>query len=331
MMSTGEDTDDEGAAGMAVDMRGLLADLTAETRVLEDMLVPLDEAGWDRPTPAPRWAIRDQVSHLAYFDEAAVAAATDPARFRADAADLMTQGAGFPDEIARRYRRMPPAELLGWFRAARTRFVSVFTSLDAKARLPWYGPDMSAASSVTARLMETWAHGQDIADALGVRRQPAARLRHISHLGVSTFGFAFALNRRPVPRQRVRVELTAPDGSVWAWGPEDAPDLVAGTALDFCLVVTQRRNIADTALRVTGPLATEWMGIAQAFAGAPGPGRPPGLFPRGGADGPASAGPGSRSESVIPHCAGAARSTPLSTDLHPTMRSPIGPRMSMGK
>ncbi len=267
---------------MAVDMRGLLADLTAETRVLEAMLVPLDEAGWDRPTPASRWAIRDQVSHLAYFDEAATSAATDPTRFRADAADLMTRGAGFPDEIARRYHAMPPPELLGWFRRARTGFVSVFTNLGAMARLPWYGPDMSAASSVTARLMETWAHGQDVADALGVHLQPAARLRHVAHLGVSTFGFAFALNQRPVPQQRVRVELTAPDGSVWAWGPADAPDVVAGTALDFCLVVTQRRNIADTALRVTGPLAAEWMGIAQAFAGAPGPGRPPGLFPRAG-------------------------------------------------
>jgi uncharacterized protein (TIGR03084 family) len=263
---------------MAVDMRGLLADLTAETRVLEALLAPLDEAGWDRPTPAPGWAIRDQVSHLAYFDEAAVAAATDPGRFGAEAAELMTRGAGFPDEIARRHHAMPPTELLGWFRAARTRFVSVFTSLEAKARLPWYGPGMSAASSVTARLMETWAHGQDVADALGVRRQPSARLRHVAHLGVSTFGFAFALNGRPVPRQRVRVELTAPDGSIWTWGPAGAPDVVDGTALDFCLVVTQRRNIADTALRVTGPLATEWMGIAQAFAGPPGPGRPPGLF-----------------------------------------------------
>ncbi len=295
---------------MAVDMRGLLADLTAETRVLEAMLAPLDEAGWDRPTPAPRWAIRDQVSHLAYFDEAAVAAATDPARFRADAADLMTQGAGFPDEIARRYRRMPPPELLRWFRAARTGFVSVFTNLDAKARLPWYGPDMSAASSVTARLMETWAHGQDVADALGVRRPPAARLRHIAHLGVSTFGFAFALNRRPVPQQRVRVELTAPDGSVWTWGPEDAPDLVDGTAFDFCLVVTQRRNIADTALRVTGPLAAEWMGIAQAFAGAPGPRRPPGLFPRGGPEGPANVGPSAAVDSRAVDAAAGADEAP---------------------
>ncbi len=268
---------------MAVDMHGLLADLMAETRELEAMVAPLDEGGWDRPTPAPGWAIRDQVSHLAYFDEAAVAAATDPLRFSAEAADLMRRGAGFPDEIARRYRTMPPTELLRWFRAARTGFVSVFTNLDAKARLPWYGPGMSAASSVTARLMETWAHGQDIADALGVRRKPAARLRHVAHLGVSTFGFAFALGGRPVPHQRVRVELTAPDGSIWAWGPEDAPDVVAGTALDFCLVVTQRRNIADTALRVTGLLAAEWMGIAQAFAGPPGPGRPPGLFPPDGA------------------------------------------------
>ncbi|MGE5289347.1 MAG: TIGR03084 family metal-binding protein [Micromonosporaceae bacterium] len=263
---------------MAVDMRELVADLTAETRALVTILKPLDDASFDRPTPAAGWAIRDQVSHLAYFDEAAIAAASDPERFRAEAAGLMARGAGSTDEIARRYHAMPPPELLAWFRDARARFVSVFGSLDAKTRLPWYGPDMSAASSVTARLMETWAHGQDVADALGVRREPTARLRHIAHLGVSTLGFAFALNGRPVPQRPVRVELTAPDGGTWAWGPEDAADVVAGTALDFCLVVTQRRNIADTALRATGPLAAEWMGIAQAFAGLPGPGRPPGLF-----------------------------------------------------
>lgn len=263
---------------MAVDMGELLSDLTAETRVLDAILEPLDAASWDRPTPAAGWTIRDQVSHLAHFDEAAISAATDPERFRGEAAGLMARGADSTDEIARRYRAMPPPELLAWFRGARARFVSVFGSLDAKTRLPWYGPDMSAASSVTARLMETWAHGQDVADALGVRREPTSRLRHVAHLGVSTLGFAFALHGRPVPQRPVRVELSAPGGGTWTWGPEDGADVVAGTALDFCLVVTQRRNIADTALLVTGPLAAEWMGIAQAFAGLPGPGRPPGLF-----------------------------------------------------
>jgi uncharacterized protein (TIGR03084 family) len=266
---------------MAAGLDGLLADLAAETRVLAGLLAPLDDAGWQRPTPSPGWTIHDQVSHLAYFDEAAALAATDPDRFRAEAAGLMGRGATFPDEIAARYRARPEAELLGWFRRARAAYLAALRGRAPRDRLPWYGPDMSAASSVTARLMETWAHGQDVADALGAAREPTGRLRHVAHLGVRTFGFSFQLNGLPVPLTPVRVELAAPDAGTWAWGPADAVDRVGGTALDFCLVVTQRRNVADTALRVTGRVAAQWMSFAQAFAGAPGPGRPPGFVAPG--------------------------------------------------
>jgi uncharacterized protein (TIGR03084 family) len=266
---------------VAADLGALLADLTAETRVLENLLVPLDATDWQRPTPSPGWTIHDQVSHLAYFDETATLAATDPARFRAEAAGVDAVGPGFPDEIAARYRKLSAAVLLSWFLGARTAYVAALRGLDARDRLPWYGPDMSAASAVTARLMETWAHGQDVADALGVVREPTSRLRHVAHLGVRTFGFSFQLNGRPVPVIPVRVELAAPDAETWTWGPAEAPDRVTGPALDFCLVVTQRRNLADTGLRVTGPVAAEWMSLAQAFAGPPGAGREPGLtFPR---------------------------------------------------
>jgi uncharacterized protein (TIGR03084 family) len=264
---------------MAVSMRDLNADLLAETRVLDDLLAGLDDATWERATPAQGWAIRDQVSHLAYFDETAHTAAVDPERFRREAGELMELGAGFPDEVAAQCRDLPAAELLGWFRRARQEFVETFGKLDAKTRLPWYGTEMSAASSVTARLMETWAHGQDVADSLGVRREPTARLRHIAHLGVATFGFVFRLNDREVPATAVRVELTGPDGETWSWGLPEASDVVSGQALDFCLAVTQRRHVDDTALHVAGPVAAEWMAIAQAFAGAPGPGRKPGEFP----------------------------------------------------
>jgi uncharacterized protein (TIGR03084 family) len=263
---------------MGVDMARLLNDLHAETEDLTRLLAPLPPPEWDRPTPAAGWSIRDQVSHLAYFDETAALAATDPGRFRAEAAELTAISAGFPDAVAERYRTMPARDLLRWFHRARTAFIAVFGGLPPRTRLPWYGPDMSAGSSVTARLMETWAHGQDVADALGVHRIPATRLRHVAHLGVATFGFAFQLNGRPVPDTPVRVRLAAPDGGFWSWGPDDAPDTVTGPAVDFCLVATQRRHLADTALRVDGPVAAEWMAIAQAFAGAPGTGRRPGEF-----------------------------------------------------
>jgi uncharacterized protein (TIGR03084 family) len=143
------------------------------------------------------------------------------------------------------------------------------------ARLPWYGPDMAAASSVTAQLMETWAHGQDVADALGAVLEPTDRLRHIAHLGVRTAGFSFALRGLPAPTDPVRVELVAPNGAVWAWGPAGAGDRVSGPALDFCLLVTQRRHRGDVTLDVVGATAERWMSVAQAFAGEPGPGRQP--------------------------------------------------------
>ena len=254
---------------------GLLADLAAETAELDQVLAGLGAADWERPTPAAGWAVRDQVSHLAYFDEAAALAVTDPDRFHAEAAALVALSERFPDYVATRYRDLPAPELLSWFHGARDGLIAVFRAADPAVRLPWYGPAMSPASSATARIMETWAHGQDVTDTFSITRQPTARLRHVAHLGVRTFGHSFTLRGRPVPEAPVRVELGAPDGGTWTWGPAGAADTVRGPALDFCLVVTQRRNRADTALRTEGPVAAEWLSIAQAFAGAPGPGRPP--------------------------------------------------------
>ncbi|MPZ62520.1 MAG: TIGR03084 family protein [Propionibacteriales bacterium] len=258
----------------------LLADLTAETDDLTGFLARLDIADWERPTPATGWQIRDQVSHLAYFDEAATLAATDAQRFRAEADELTALGPDFPDKVAGRYRDVQPDELVSWFRRARAALVDTLRARAPRDRVPWYGPEMSITSSATARLMETWAHGQDIVDALSVAREGTKRLRHVAHLGVSTMGFAFGLRGRPVPEAEVHVALTAPDGSTWPWGPEGAENSVSGPALDFCLVVTQRRHHTDTNLRVVGPVAADWMSIAQAFAGAPGPGREPGQFPK---------------------------------------------------
>jgi uncharacterized protein (TIGR03084 family) len=128
--------------------------------------------------------------------------------------------------------------------------------------------------------METWAHGQDIVDALRIERKPTARLRHIAHLGVRTFGWSFVNRKMEVPDSPVRVELDSPVDDLWTWGPEEAQDEVRGPAEDFCLVVTQRRHVSDTNLIVTGETATQWMSVAQAYAGPPGSGRKPGIFPK---------------------------------------------------
>ena len=260
---------------MPADMTALAADLAAESAVTRGLVAGLDEAGWHTPTPAAGWDIADQISHLAYFDEVSVASALDPEQFKAELAEAEASGGINPDTIAVRFRDLSGAQLLDWFDTARAGLIGTFQGLDPRARLPWFGPAMSAASSLTARIMETWAHTQDIADALGVTREPTDRLRHVAHIGVGARAFSYAVHGKTLPQTPVRVELTGPDGDRWTWGPEDAANQVTGSALDFCLLVTQRRHRDDLSLDIEGSAAIEWMAIAQAFAGAAGTGRSP--------------------------------------------------------
>jgi len=190
---------------VAASLNEILADLAAETEVLEGMLAGLPADVWDVPTPADGWAIRDQISHLAFFDEMTVLAMTDADRFRTEVDSQIAGGMDFPDRIAARFRDMPVADLHSWFRTARHNLLAECNGRDASERVVWYGPAMSLASCVTARLMETWAHGQDVADALGVHREPTARLKHVAHLGVRALPYAYAVRRREVPQAPIRV------------------------------------------------------------------------------------------------------------------------------
>jgi uncharacterized protein (TIGR03084 family) len=263
---------------MAVDMAALAADLDAESAVTRALVAGLDETGWHLATPAAGWDIADQITHLAYFDGVTVQSAVAPEEFLAALADYETAGGVSPDDIAARFRDLESAGLLAWFDTARAQLIDTFSGLEPALRLPWFGPAMSAASSLTARIMETWAHTQDIADALGVSREPTGRLRHVAHIGVGARAYSFAVRGKPAPSVPVRVELVAPSASAdatWTWGPEDAGDRITGQALDFCLLVTQRRHRDDVDLTIEGRAAQEWMAIAQAFAGAAGTGRPP--------------------------------------------------------
>jgi uncharacterized protein (TIGR03084 family) len=246
----------------------LLDDLLAETASLGRVLTGVHDADWDMPTPAADWSIRDHVGHLAYFDETALLALTEPERFAAEATSLAERGDNFADAVVADQRHRPPDELLPWMDHARAALVRAYRGADPKLRTPWYGPAMSAMSAATARLMETWAHGVDVVDALGVRLEGTSRLRHIAHLGFRTLGFSFSHHGLEVPAIPVRVELTG-EGRRWVFGPEGARDVVRGTALDFCLVVTQRRHVDDTSLAVHGPVAAAWMDVAQIFAGPP--------------------------------------------------------------
>jgi uncharacterized protein (TIGR03084 family) len=256
------------------EMDEICDDTAAEHAALDALVAPLVEREWDLMTPAAGWSIRDQISHLWFFDQRAVLAIGDVDRFEEDKAVLLA-GAAATDVSIEPGRAIPAQELLKAWRADRSRLLAVARRLDPSARVPWYGPAMAARSFLTARLMETWAHGQDVADALGVGRVPTARLKHVAHIGVRARPFSYAIRAMDLPPVDVHVSLTGPNGETWTWNDPASSDVVSGPAEDFCLVVTQRRHVSDTELVVTGPAATEWIGIAQAFAGTPGPGRPP--------------------------------------------------------
>jgi len=259
-------------------MKEICSDLAKEYEELDSIVGALDESGWNIMTPAEGWNVKDQIRHIAYYDERARLAITEPAAFDQHLAEIAGDPEGHLETLEKIGKELTGAELLSWWRQERRALLDALTALDRKDRLKWYGPPLSALSFVSARIMETWAHGQDIADALGIERVPSDRLRHIAHMGVATFGWSYINRQMKVPDSPVRVEITSPSGELWTWGSEKAQDIVRGPAEDFCLVVVQRRNLADTRLVIKGATARQWMSISQTYAGQPGGGRKPGMF-----------------------------------------------------
>jgi len=251
------------------DVEALGADAIAEHDDLRAILAGIPEEDWDRPTPAAGWTVRDQISHLGYFDAAARLSMEDPDAFRAAREKALVDIEAFVADAMTYGRGISGAELLERFTAERHGLVAAARAVPEGVRVPWYGPDMAVASSLTARIMETWAHGQDVADALGVPRPLSGRLRHVCDIGIRARPFSYRNRGLEPPGSPLRVELVAPDGTLWEWGPADAENRVRGSALDFALVVTQRRLAGDTALEVEGDDARTWMAFAQAFAGNP--------------------------------------------------------------
>jgi uncharacterized protein (TIGR03084 family) len=255
-----------------VDFAEVLADLNDESADLDRMVADLPDDQWRRETPAAGWTIRHQIAHLAWTDTATTTAVQDPEAFTALLVKALEEPATYVDRGTEEFLDDPPALLSRW-RAGRRTLADALSAVPPGTKIPWYGTAMSPTSMATARIMETWAHGQDVADTLGVRRTPTGRLRHIAHLGHRTLAHSFLVHDRAMPSAPVRLILAAPDGREWSFGPDDAADRVTGPALDFCLLVTQRRHRADLALTATGPVADEWLDVAQAFAGPPGTGR----------------------------------------------------------
>lgn len=253
-------------------MQQICDELLGEYRALANLCEDLSLRQWQLRTDFYGWTARDEVAHLAYFDEAGLLAATDREQFAVHRVALQQELAAGEEISAiarRRYANLDDAALLAHWRSQHESLVAALTANEARARLPWYGPDMSARSFASARLMETWAHGQDVWDALKRPRGHSPGLRNIAHLGVTTYGWTFANRRLVAPEPQPFVSLDAPDGSNWTWGTPSERDFVRGAAQDFALLVTQRRHRDDTRLQWRGAAAEQWTLLAQCFAGPP--------------------------------------------------------------
>ncbi|GAB2654218.1 TIGR03084 family metal-binding protein [Gordonia jinhuaensis] len=250
-------------------------DLIAEGESLDALVADLDNDQWHRATPAAGWTIAHQIGHLAWTDEVATAAVADGAQWQSILAQAAADPTGAVDAGAQQWADLDQAELLTRWRAGRAELARRLGEVPDGVKIPWFGPPMSAASMATARLMETWAHGLDVADALGVTIEPTDRIRNVAHIGVRTRDYAYLVNGKTAPATPFGYQLSAPSGQIWTWGPADADQRVIGSALDFCLLVTQRRHPEDLDLEFVGDDAAEWSQIAQCFAGPPGSGRQP--------------------------------------------------------
>lgn len=244
-------------------------DFRAESETLNAILEPLSDTDFDRATQFKGWTLNDVLVHLHFWNGAADLSTTDEAAFQ----DLMQRLMGAMQSGG--MRRFENAEVAergtalreAWIARARD-MAARWAGMDPKRRLPWAGPSMSARSSITARQMETWAHGFEVFDALGLRRTETDRIRNIVVLGVNTFGWSHKVQGLPVPEVMPALRLTAPSGAIWEYGDE-AAGRITGPAVDFAAVVTQTRAFADTALETEGDIARRWMETAQCFAGPP--------------------------------------------------------------
>ncbi|MFI1916844.1 TIGR03084 family metal-binding protein [Nocardia sp. NPDC020380] len=240
-----------------------LPDLVAEGDELDTLVSAQDD--WTVPTPAAGWTTAHQIAHLAVADANVVIAIRTPEAFDDVLKHAEAAGSRSADLDADAGAAKPRAVLLDEWRAGRAEVAAALRDVPLDQSFPWFGSELTATLMVPLRLMETWAHGQDVFDALGVPHPPTGRLRHVAALGVVGRELSFYAAQLPTPAEPFRVELKGPDGDTWAWGPEDAVQRVQGSAFDFCLRVTHRRPLAETDLTAIGADARKWLEIARVF------------------------------------------------------------------
>jgi uncharacterized protein (TIGR03084 family) len=247
-------------------------DLRAEADALHSFLGTLGEKDWSRQTPFLRWTPWDVLAHLHFFDRVSLLSLTDAEAFAAErkaVIQAVATGRSGAEVTREKLGHLGNAELLETWRKTCHEMAQQLGASDPSRRLPWFGPDMGVRMFTTARYMETWAHGQDVYDLMRVPRTHTDRIKNIAVLGVKTFGWTFVNRGLAPPGAPPYVRLVAPSGAIWEWNEPNDESRVAGNAIDFCHVVTQGRNVADTALEVVGETARRWMTIAQCFAGGP--------------------------------------------------------------
>ncbi|HEV2377064.1 MAG TPA: TIGR03084 family metal-binding protein [Streptosporangiaceae bacterium] len=260
------------------EIQDALTDLPAESDNIDNLVAGLDDAQWGLPTPAPGWTIADQVAHLAFVFRLAGTAASAPEAFQAMLAGAKGDFNGAVNAALASYPRDDPSALLGRWQAERSAAIRALTAVPPGQVVPWLVNPLPPAILACAGIMEAFAHGQDIADALGVTVQRTDRIGHLVGFAVLTRDFGYQARGLTPPATQFRFEITAPSGRAWEFGPPGSSQRVTGPAEDFCLLVTRRRHRDDLAVRASGNDADAWLDIAQAYRGPAGPGRQPGQF-----------------------------------------------------
>ncbi len=247
-------------------------DFYDESEALHHLLNPISEEDYEQRTQFKDWTINEVLGHLHIGNWAANLTLKNSTAFEKFAESMMeefTKGATLREFEGKWLKSLKGKNLLNEWHQFYYEMSERFKTADPKKRLKWFGPDMSVRSKITARLMETWAHGQEVYDLLGVLREDKDRIRNIAQLGVNTFGWTFMNRSMDVPKNKPYVKLTAPSGEIWEWNDISEKNRVEGKAIDFCQVVTQVRNIEDTSIKTVGETAMKWMSLAQCFAGSP--------------------------------------------------------------
>jgi uncharacterized protein (TIGR03084 family) len=273
-------TRDEEDTGMT-DLRNAIAALTADADEVDRLVADLDPNQWQLPTPAEGWTVKHQLGHLAFVFGIAGMAAGEPQSFAALAAQVGTEPGRFDAAVngaLADYLDDPTEVLLTRWRQARDTAIKALAVVPEDTIVPWLVNPLPPAVLARAGMMELFAHGQDIADALGVERVHTDRIANIVGFAVRTWDFGYQARKLTPPVRPFRFELTAPSGALWTFGPDDAADQVTGPAVDFCLLTTRRRHRDDLAITAQGAEADAWLDIAQCYRGPAGPGRQPGQF-----------------------------------------------------